>query len=140
MTKVKDVMDRVRPDVVITFGPLGTSRHDDHIAVHLATVAAFHRYRASAESEPRLLYVALPKEVADQFEMDIDGPETQPTHYLDLNEEWPTKVAALRLYRSQEDAQELAEIFQQAPWRQEAFHQAYPPLPEGYTATSLWPS
>lgn len=33
---------RVRPQVVITFDPIGGYRHPDHIAVHQATVEAFH--------------------------------------------------------------------------------------------------
>jgi N-acetyl-1-D-myo-inositol-2-amino-2-deoxy-alpha-D-glucopyranoside deacetylase/mycothiol S-conjugate amidase len=33
---------RLRPQVVITFDPIGGYRHPDHIAIHLATVKAFH--------------------------------------------------------------------------------------------------
>lgn len=33
---------RLRPQVVVTFDPIGGYRHPDHIAVHQATVAAFH--------------------------------------------------------------------------------------------------
>ncbi|MCX7860973.1 MAG: PIG-L family deacetylase, partial [Chloroflexus sp.] len=33
---------RLRPQVVITFDPIGGYRHPDHIAIHEATVAAFH--------------------------------------------------------------------------------------------------
>jgi len=91
-------------------GTLGTGGVTYTREAELRAVPQLHR--ASAESEPRLIYVALSKEVANEFELDIDGPETKPTHHLDLNAEWTTKVAALRLYRSQEDTQELAEIFQ----------------------------
>ena len=45
ITKIAAVMAAIMPDVVITFGPLGLSGHPDHVAVHHATVAAFHRYR-----------------------------------------------------------------------------------------------
>lgn len=33
---------RLRPQVVVTFDPIGGYRHPDHIAIHHATVAAFH--------------------------------------------------------------------------------------------------
>jgi LmbE family N-acetylglucosaminyl deacetylase len=39
----------IRPDVVITHDPIGGYRHPDHIAVHRATLAAFH-----AAGEPTL--------------------------------------------------------------------------------------
>jgi LmbE family N-acetylglucosaminyl deacetylase len=35
------ILRRVRPQVVITFDPIGGYRHPDHIAVHQATVEAF---------------------------------------------------------------------------------------------------
>ena len=136
--KVKGVMDQVRPDIVVTFGPLGISRHPDHIAIHRATIEAFHRYRMTARPEPRLFYVAIPKEVADGFELKLDGPETQPTHFISVDEQWATKVAALRLYRSQEDAQEMAVFFEEATVHQETFHQAYPPVPAGHFYDDLW--
>ena len=33
---------KIRPQVVITFDPIGGYRHPDHVAIHQATVAAFH--------------------------------------------------------------------------------------------------
>lgn len=52
-----------RPEVVITFDPIGGYRHPDHIAIHQATVAAFHaagdpaRYpEAGPAFAPRKLY------------------------------------------------------------------------------------
>src|SRR5262245_21664050 len=53
------VMAGITPDVVITFGPMGLSGHPDHVAVHHATVAAFHRYRHRTTPPPRLYYKAL---------------------------------------------------------------------------------
>ncbi len=39
--EVAAIIRRIRPQVVITFDPIGGYRHPDHIAVHNATVAAF---------------------------------------------------------------------------------------------------
>ncbi len=39
--KVTEWIRRLRPQVVITFDPIGGYRHPDHIAIHRATLAAF---------------------------------------------------------------------------------------------------
>ncbi len=138
--KVLAAMERVKPDVVVTFGPLGISRHDDHIAVHKATLDAFHRYRESADPAPRLFYEAIPKEASDQFELHLEGPEAEPNVFIDIREFKPLKLQALRSYRSQEDAQWLADIWEDLPLADtETFYQAYPPLPDGRTLTGFWP-
>ena len=136
--KVFHEMQRVRPDVVLTFGPHGISKHDDHIAIHQATVEAFHRYRVSAGVEPRLLYSALPKAALEEFDLRIDGPETDPNVVVDVASHWHFKVEGLRLYRSQEDAQEFAQMLEDRPWNTETFHQAYPPMPDGKVLHGLW--
>ncbi len=41
--EVVAVIRDVRPQVVITFDPIGGYQHPDHIAIHQATVRAFHR-------------------------------------------------------------------------------------------------
>jgi N-acetyl-1-D-myo-inositol-2-amino-2-deoxy-alpha-D-glucopyranoside deacetylase/mycothiol S-conjugate amidase len=40
--KITAEIRRLRPQVVITFDPVGGYHHPDHIAVHKATVQAFH--------------------------------------------------------------------------------------------------
>ena len=131
-------MQRVRPDVVITWGPTGMSRHPDHIAVHQAAVTAFRSYAASAPA--RLFYAALPPDIARRFEAEIDGPEATPTVRIDISAHLQTKAKALRIYRSQEDAQAIAEVLEQAPsWTaSEYFHQAYPAVESGALASTLW--
>ena len=135
--RVLAVMRRVRPDVVVTFGPLGISRHDDHIAVHRAATEAFLRYRTNGAG-PALYYVAIPKEIARRFELDLDGVETEPTTLIDIGPQRALKVQALRTYRSQQDAQELAEMFERLPEAFEAFHQAHPSPGDGALRTGFW--
>ena len=132
-------MKRVNPDVVITWGPTGISRHDDHIATNRAAEAAFHQYRATAVAEPRLYYVAVAKDLIDQFELDIDGPEANPTIVIDITNDKATKIQGLRNYKSQEDAQEVAGIMETVEWADsEMFHQAYPPVTNGEVPTGFW--
>ena len=52
--QVADLMRRLRPQVVLTFGPFGGYGHPDHVAMHRATVAAFERLPGS--ERPQKLY------------------------------------------------------------------------------------
>ena len=131
-------MHRLAPDVVITFGPRGISDHEDHVTMHRASVEAFHAYRRESAREPSLYYPAIPTDLAEQFEISLDGPEIDPTTIIDTTETRAVKLRALRGYQSQEDAQELAGMFESLPMAVEAFHQAYPPVQEGVVATGFW--
>lgn len=143
MAEVETVMERVEPDVVITWGPTGISGHDDHIAVHRATVEAFHRYRPSAAEEPVLYFVAITDEVAkmiesEGYEFEVHESERTPTVVIDISENKALKVRALRFYRPQQDAQDAADMFESGPFDSEAFHQGYPAPPRGVVAASFW--
>ncbi len=58
--RVAEWMLRLQPQVVLTFDPLGGYRHPDHIAIHRATVQAFHSLlgpsRGPDAYRPRKLY------------------------------------------------------------------------------------
>jgi len=63
------VMRQVRPQVVLTFDPVGGYFHPDHIRVHQATVLAFDRVRKELQAtDPqalsRLYYHTMPKSSA----------------------------------------------------------------------------
>ncbi|MCH8284017.1 MAG: PIG-L family deacetylase [Chloroflexi bacterium] len=135
--KVHRVMMDTRPDVVITFGPRGISDHDDHVTVHRAAVEAFHRYRESV-SGARLYYVAIPKAFVEEVGMDLDGPEVDPHVLVDIAGTLAVKVQALRTYSSQQDAQQLADMFEQRAPAFEGFHQAYPPWTVERTVAGFW--
>ena len=132
------VMREAQPDTVITWGPNGISGHVDHVAAHKAAVGAFHRYRLTAASEPRLYYVALPKDVAERFGLDVDGPEGEPTLMIDIAEYLNVKTQALRLYRSQQDAHEVADRMEEAQFTIETFHQAWPAWNGTEVDSALW--
>lgn len=122
--KIVAEIRRVRPDVVVTFGPDGLYGHPDHIAIsQLATSAvmcaadpayswaagAAHRisklyYRIFTESESAN-YLAAFGDVA----MDVDGvrrswvnwPDWAVTTRLDTAAVWPNVWSAVRSHRSQ---------------------------------------
>ena len=129
VAKVYDVMQQVQPDVVLAFGPTGLSNHPDHIAMHLAAKEAFFKYISERSKPSTLYYWAINKQSVKDFELNIDGVETEPHVSLEVKATWPAKVAALRMYASQEDAQEIAGYFEAMEDPREEFHQVYPPVP-----------
>jgi N-acetyl-1-D-myo-inositol-2-amino-2-deoxy-alpha-D-glucopyranoside deacetylase len=50
--QVVSIIRQVKPDVVITFDPIGGYRHPDHIAIHRATVRAFELAGDAAYDDP----------------------------------------------------------------------------------------
>jgi LmbE family N-acetylglucosaminyl deacetylase len=138
VVKVRSHMERLRPDVVITFGPAGITDHADHKTVHRATLEAFHQYRTAQGVEPRLMYFAIPRDIAEQFELELDGPEVEPTVLIDISDYLEVKIKALRMYNSQEDVQELADMVQEGRFGFEGFYQAYPSVTDGVVSTGFW--
>ena len=54
--KIAAHIRRLKPQVVITFDPIGSYRHPDHIAIHRATVEAFKIAGDSETDAPQKLY------------------------------------------------------------------------------------
>lgn len=127
--KILSVMRRVSPDAVITFGPTGISRHDDHIAIHKLTLAALDRYEPETGDAPRLLYPAIPKAVAAKWEFEVEGVEGEPNVFIGTDGYMQRKLEGLRTYRSQEDAQEVAKFVEKNDFPYEWFYLARPGLP-----------
>lgn len=128
--KVYDVMRKVEPDVVLAFGPTGISQHPDHIAMHHAAKGAFYRYIADTGRRAKLYYWAIDKQSIKDFDLKLEGVESEPHVMLNVRATWQAKVDALHMYASQEDAQEIAGYFEQMPEVYEMFYQAYPPVPD----------
>ena len=136
--KIVSNMEDVRPDVVLTFGPTGISGHDDHITCHRAAVEAFHRYRGSVDFVPRLYFTAIPEKIANRFELVLDESEMRMTVVVGITEYLSVNQQALRMYRSQEDAQQLAGMLEENWMDYEAFNQIYPPHPGGEPSAGFW--
>ncbi len=112
--RIAALIDDVRPDTLLTFGPDGQTYHDDHIAVsRWCTLAA-----TRADHEPTLLYAAMTSQWADAFgafvPFDVvsmvpgaDPPivpaEELAVRFVATGELLERKVAALRHQASQVD-------------------------------------
>jgi len=148
---VTELLTGFRPDVVITFGPEGVTKHADHVTMHHVGTEAFHRARVwdSGGAFRRLLYVAIPwsrirrfqaiQQAAGREPMDPHAPfvprgvddDTIAVHVVTL----PVAdrvVAAIRAHRTQSGEildvpeSDLPEVF-----GQEHFVQAWPERPAG---------
>jgi LmbE family N-acetylglucosaminyl deacetylase len=109
-------------DTVITMGPMGLTNHGDHIAVHYASM------RAAEQSTKGLtvFYVAVTGAFAK--ELGVTGPEAAPTHEIDIEPYFETKLASLACHSSQQDSREFfAMLANGAGPKVEWFHRVQPP-------------
>jgi N-acetylglucosamine malate deacetylase 2 len=125
------------PDIVITFGPAGITRHPDHVAIHHATVNAFHRLRADGLLLRELYYDAMPAERAIERGMQ-DEPDGQPNTIIDVTETTSVKLEALRIHaRHIADAREAVARLTRVPRTEALLHRAWPKVPPGTTLREL---
>jgi N-acetyl-1-D-myo-inositol-2-amino-2-deoxy-alpha-D-glucopyranoside deacetylase len=126
-----------QPDILLTFGPVGITRHPDHIAVHRAATAAFGRARATGLGPRELYFDALPLDQAPQLGI-TDYPDGQPNTAIDVGETWSVKLEALRRHgRPIADARARADEFATTPRLVELLYRAWPEMQPGQTATEL---
>jgi LmbE family N-acetylglucosaminyl deacetylase len=97
--QILDVVDEVRPRVLLTFGPDGLSGHLDHVTIAQCAMEAYRR----AEGLAALYTVALPRSVAERLEM--WGVQPVPDEAIalsvDVSPVWEAKLAAIRCHATQ---------------------------------------
>jgi LmbE family N-acetylglucosaminyl deacetylase len=155
--RVSGLLKEARPHVVVTFGPEGITKHDDHVTIGAAATEAFHKAQAETEAsagaddEPggdfqRLLYVAIPSTEIDRFwqslrarGVDVGDPEgpfmprgvpdESITHRVDCTGVLKAKLHALHSHRTQrEEVDQIPEDLQAHVLGYEWFVQAFPPV------------
>lgn len=115
VARLTGLIEVIRPDTVLTFGPDGMTGHGDHVAVSRWTTRAVR----AAGHRCRLLYATKTAEWNEQFSRDVnlrqimmvDGmtlPEADPSdlavHYRLSGTLLDQKVEALRAQRSQTES------------------------------------
>jgi LmbE family N-acetylglucosaminyl deacetylase len=146
--RIARILGRVRPHVVVTFGPEGITRHDDHIAVGEATTEAFHQARAEAgegSAFRALYYTAIPRSVIQDLwtnlrarGMELGDPEGpfMPRGVsdrtiavrVDAGDVAKRKIEAIRAHRTQQaELEYLPQDLMPDLLGHEHFVQAWPP-------------
>ncbi len=93
-----DILRRVQPEVVITFGADGVTGHADHLAVH-QWVAKAHR---EISGNARIFYVTYPGYISDATSGRIaTSPDEKIVATLDIRPWRSAKVAAIAAHASQ---------------------------------------
>jgi len=93
------LVDEIRPQVMLSFGPDGLSGHPDHIAIGSCAAEAFRRAQ-----EPAVLYtVAVPRSLAKRLNMRAIRPVPDEAIALsvDISAVWEMKLAAMRCHATQ---------------------------------------
>jgi LmbE family N-acetylglucosaminyl deacetylase len=148
---IAQILRELRPQIVVTFGPEGVTKHDDHVTVSQAATEAFHMARAEARDDGafrRLYYNAIPQSVIDGYwqalrarGIDIGDPEGPfmprgvPDETIsvrvDARGEVKRKIDAIRAHRTQQiELEYLPQDLQPGILGEEYFVQAWPAIQE----------
>lgn len=112
-------IERAKATAIMTFGPLGVTRHPDHIAAHRATMEAVRRL-----ARPPAVFFFVPEGAIDDLK--LEGPETVATHRIPIDGFLDAKLTSLACHSSQRDAREFFLRWRARPPAFEAFHRAVP--------------
>lgn len=127
---------RVRPQILIGFGPEGVSRHPDHIVMSRVALEAFDaaadparfpgqiRNGLSAYGPRKLYQFEIAREILDRWEIPLAGvPERELTTFLDTSGEVETKIRAFSAHRTQ--AKDARRILSRGGYREFCRRETY---------------
>ena len=152
VARIADHLRRVKPHVVITFGPEGAYGHPDHIAIsQLATAAvvvAAGENRSGAYSEShrvsKLYYMEWSQQKWEAYQTALRGlsskvdgierksapwPDWALTTVVDTSEFWPTVWKAVSCHKTQmsiyKNLEHLSDENHKAIWGTQEFYRAF---------------
>jgi LmbE family N-acetylglucosaminyl deacetylase len=99
IAQILSVVNEIRPQILLSFGPDGLSGHPDHIIIGQWTSEAFRRAKGIAA----LYTVAVPQSLAQRLDMRQIHPVADEAIALtvDVSSVWETKLAAMRCHATQ---------------------------------------
>ncbi len=153
ISKIVYHIRRIRPDVIITFGPEGGYGHPDHIAISQFTTAAVvaagdNKYKNNGSGDShvvsKLYYMAWPEDKMAAYQgafkdlkMNVDGvirraapwPDWAVTTFIDTSEYWKIVWKAVCCHKTQLSIygklENLPEHHHQAIWGTQHFYRAF---------------
>lgn len=116
--KVREHLEKLDPEIVITFEPHGISGHIDHITVNLVTQFVLRDFKKNVKE----LWMYCIQKGREEFRNKyfIYFPEgyehSQINKTVDVSDVWKVKVAAMHAHESQiHDAKEVLRVAEQFP-------------------------
>lgn len=88
------IIERLKPDAIITFEPFGGYGHPDHQAINRHTLAALDALDGSLGYSPRVFYHLLPRSLFKEIKQRVDARGGDTSGYDEMieeaaNERWP---------------------------------------------------
>jgi len=142
IASIAEHLQRIRPDVVVTFGPDGAYGHPDHIAICQFTTAAI--VVAGTPVVSKLYYLAWPESAWAAYQAafrtlisSVDGVERQATPWpdwaittvIDTRQFWSTVWQAISCHESQitayERLKDLSPEHHEALWGRQSFYRVF---------------
>jgi len=152
---IADHLRRVKPQVVITFGPEGAYGHPDHIAISQLTTAAVLRATGQDSATAKLYYIAWSASTWAAYQAAIkkltctvDGverqvvpsPDWEITTRIDTRAVWPAVWRAVQCHRTQMSVYEhlatLPPEHHRALWGVQEYYRAFSLVNGGRTTES----
>lgn len=102
-SKIEEKLNKLKPEILITFEPRGVSSHIDHITISMVTTYVFKKSKFAKT----LMYFCLSQEKRSRFSDDyfIYFPpgysKDQIDRTVDVSDVWQTKVKAMKVHKSQ---------------------------------------
>lgn len=137
-------LQRVKPHVVVTFGPDGAYGHPDHIAICQLTTAAALRAADREHAVSKLYYIAWGAKAWTAYQLalkkltsTVDGVERQVVPFpdwaittrIDTNAVWPDVLRAVQCHRTQmsiyKNLEALPTEHQEVLWGRQEFYRAF---------------
>lgn len=129
---VLEILQKEKPDVVITFNKTGGSNHPDHKAVGKATTKVFTGYMESIKKHVRLYHTGMPKSYIRIFEQKglsynafgkVRGvSDKELTTRVDISDAFDIKIKALKCHKTQhQDWERYLKRTEHIDMRQEFF-------------------
>jgi len=131
-----EVIRRVRPHVLVGFGPEGVSRHADHKVMCEVALSAFDRaadptwYPGRPEGVPsvwaplKLYQFEIAQEILAGWDAPLSGvPRARLTAFIDTSRQVETKVRAFHCHRTQE--KDVRRILERPGYREFARQETY---------------
>jgi LmbE family N-acetylglucosaminyl deacetylase len=149
IARIADHLRRVKPHIVITFGPEGAYGHPDHIAIsQLATAAVVAAAGENGSGQPhrvsKLYYIEWSRQKWDAYQTALRGliskvdgieresspwPDWALTTVMDTSQFWPTVWKAVSCHKTQmsiyKNLEHLSDENHEAIWGTQEFYRAF---------------